>query len=76
MDLPEGYHSVAVASIDCVGFNEDTREGIIWFTSSEGLRVCMIADLAQLSQAVATIAGSQTPTEAKRTLRLVNCGKL
>lgn len=75
MDLPEGYHQVAVASIDHVGFNAANGEAIIWFTSPEGLKVCMMCDAGGLHRALKAIEENRIGQVQKGGLHAIAGGK-
>jgi hypothetical protein len=75
MKLPQVDAVLAVASIDYTGFNEKTAEAVIWLTSPEGLKVCLVCDLAGIKRALAVIADNQTHEEKKAGLRAISGGK-
>jgi hypothetical protein len=75
-DYPEGYYSLAVASMEGHGFNEQTGEAVIWLTSQEGLRVQLICDAGALHRVLASITDHRTGAVKKAGMRAISGGKV
>lgn len=49
---PEGYQTLEVAEISHVAYKPETKQAIILFESTVGLKVALVADLSALNRAL------------------------
>jgi len=69
--LPEGYQSLFVEQINCVAFQPDGRQALIFFDSTMGQRVCLAVPLDAITAAI-----SQIYADPATKLRVVTGGKV
>jgi len=49
---PDDYQAVEVAHISHVAYKPETRQAIIWFTSTMDQKIALVAPMADLNRAV------------------------
>jgi hypothetical protein len=74
-DYPEGYQTLAVASMEGHGFNAETGEAVIWLTATNGLKVQFICDAGALHRVLASITDHRAGAVKKAGMRAIIGGK-
>lgn len=63
--MPEGYEALEIAEITHVAYAPEKEQAIIWFTSTQGQKVALVAPLAGLNRAVLQIQTDPLQTRAR-----------
>ena len=50
--FPPGYEACEIAQISHIAYQPEKRQAIIWFESTMGQKICLVAPLADLNRAV------------------------